>query len=430
MKAVILAAGEGKRLRPITSTRPKTMIPLAGKPYLAHTILGLKEAGIEHILLVVGYKEKLIKDYFENYAKLFDIKIEYVTQKEYLGTAHAANHAKDFINDETFLLMYGDILVDSVVFKEIIRNFKQVKTDGLISLIKVDNPENFGIISLDSNGFVQNITEKPASELNLGNLANAGIFIFNSMIFDAIAKTKKSIRNEFEFTDSMKLLINQLNKKIYGYIIKDRFWSDIGLPWQLIEANTYLLERIKTKILGNVEDNVVISGNVYIGKNTDVKAGTYIHGPCYIGENSSIGPNAFIRPFTSIGDNCHIGISEVKNSLIFSNTDIPHFNYVGDSIICENVNLGAGTKLSNLRFDNKSIKMNINGKLIDSGRRKLGAVIGPNSQTGINASIMCGKKIGENSIVGANTLVNEDIPAKTLYYQDLKGKIVKKSVDY
>ena len=430
MKAVILAAGEGKRLRPITSTRPKTMIPLAGKPYLAHTILGLKEAGFEHILLVVGYKEELIKNYFESYKKIFDIKIEFITQKKYLGTAHAAGYAKDFINDEPFLLMYGDILVDKIVFKEIIQKFKEIKTDGLISLIKVDNPENFGIISLDSNAFVEKITEKPASELNLGNLANAGIFIFDSMIFDAISKTEKSIRNEYEFTDSMELLINQLHKKIYGLIIEDRFWSDIGLPWQIIEANAYLLEGIKTNILGNVEKNVVLSGNVHIGKNTDVRAGTYIQGPCYIGENSLIGPNAFIRPFTSIGDNCHIGISEVKNSLIFSNTDVPHFNYVGDSIICENVNLGAGTKLSNLRFDNKSIKMNINGKLIDSGRRKLGAIIGPNSQTGINVSIMCGKKIGENSIIGAHTLVNEDIPAKTLYYQDLKGKIVRKPIPY
>ncbi|MFX1410392.1 MAG: bifunctional sugar-1-phosphate nucleotidylyltransferase/acetyltransferase, partial [Promethearchaeota archaeon] len=248
-----------------------------------------------------------------------------------------------------------------------------------------------------------------------------------SAIFEAIKKTEKSIRNEFEFTDSMEILVNQLNKKIYGFIIKDKFWSDIGLPWELLEANAYLLDIINPNILGNVEENVTVSGNVFIGKNSYVRTGTFIQGPCYIGENSVIGPNAFIRPYTSIGDNCHIGISEIKNSLIFSNTDVPHFNYVGDSIICENVNLGAGTKVSNLRFDNKSIKMNIKGKMIDSGRRKLGAIIGPNSQTGINASIMCGKKIGENSIIGAHTLVNEDVPSNTLYYQDSDGKIIKKS---
>jgi UDP-N-acetylglucosamine diphosphorylase/glucosamine-1-phosphate N-acetyltransferase len=429
MKAVILAAGEGKRLRPITSTRPKTMIPLAGRPYLAHTISGLKEVGIKHIILVVGYKENLIKDYFKNYHKRFNIKIEFITQKNYLGTAHATGYAKEFIDKEPFLLMYGDIVVDRTVFKDIIQKFNEIQTDGLISLVKVDNPENFGIISLDPNDYVEKITEKPRPELKLGNLANAGIFIFDSMIFDAIDNTKKSIRNEYELTDSMESLIRQSNKKIYGLIIKDKFWSDIGLPWQIIEANTYLMNNLKPNILGNIEKNVTISGKVYIGKNTDVRAGTYIQGPCYIGNDCKIGPNAFIRPYTSIGNNCHIGISEVKNSLIFSNTNIPHFNYVGDSIICENVNLGAGTKLSNLRFDNQSIKMSINGKLIDSGQKKLGAVIGPNSQTGINASIMCGKKIGENSIIGAHTLVNEDVPGNTLYYQDLEGKIIKKTID-
>ncbi|MFX1409635.1 MAG: nucleotidyltransferase family protein, partial [Promethearchaeota archaeon] len=220
MKAVILAAGEGKRLRPITFTRPKALIPLAGKPYLEHTILGLKEAGIDHILLIVGYKEYLIKKYFANCEKDFNIKIEFITQENYLGTAHAASCAKDFINNESFLLMYGDILVDNSVFKEIIQKFKNTKADGIISLIEVKNPENYGIISLNSNGFFKKITEKPALELNLGNLANAGVFIFDSAIFKAIEKTKKSIRNEFEFTDSMEILVNQLNKKIYGFIIK------------------------------------------------------------------------------------------------------------------------------------------------------------------------------------------------------------------
>jgi len=423
MKAVILAAGEGNRLRPITSTRPKPLIPIAGKPLLEHTIIGLKDAGIEKILLIVGYKEDLIKDYFDNGIDKHTVEIEYLTQEEYLGTAHAAGYAKEFVGDEKFLLMYGDLLVDPNLFKEALNKFEVSKAEGLISLMEVNNPQEFGIISLNSEGFVERITEKPPPELNLGNLANAGIYIFDSLIFKAIDKTKKSIRNEFEFTDSMEILIKQLNGKIVGYIIKDDFWSDIGLPWQLLEANNYLLDKLKGNILGNIEENVHISGDVFIGNGTEVRAGTYIQGPCYIGENNIIGPNAFIRPYTSIENDCHIGMCEVKNSLIFSNTSIPHFNYIGDSILCENVKFGAGTKISNLRFDNKTIKMKIKEKLVDSGRRKLGAIIGPNSQTGINASIMCGKKIGENSIIGANTLVNEDVPSNVLYYQDSNGNI-------
>ncbi|MHA1291228.1 MAG: bifunctional sugar-1-phosphate nucleotidylyltransferase/acetyltransferase [Promethearchaeota archaeon] len=428
MKAVILAAGEGKRLRPITSSRPKPLIPIAGKPLLEHTIIGLKYAGIDHIIMIVGYKEDLIKNYFGDGIKKFGIKIEYITQEKYLGTAHATNYAKTFVDKEPFLLMYGDLLVDPEVFKKIIDIFLTLKCEGLITLLEVDNPQNYGIISLNSQGFVEKITEKPAPELNLGNLANAGIYIFKPLIFKAIDQTKKSVRGEYELTDSMEILIREFNGKIKGYTLKDYFWSDIGLPWQFLEANSHLLEKLETNVLGKIEENVHISGNVYIGNNTLIRSGTYIKGPCYIGENNLIGPNAFLRPNTFIENNCHIGMSEVKNSIILSNSAVPHFNYVGDSIICENVNLGAGTKIANLRLDNKDITLNIKNKLINSKRRKLGTIIGPNVKTGINVSIMCGKIIYENSMIGAHTLVNEDIPPNLLYYQESKPNIRKKDL--
>jgi UDP-N-acetylglucosamine diphosphorylase/glucosamine-1-phosphate N-acetyltransferase len=429
MKAVILAAGEGKRLRPITATRPKPLIPIAGKPLLEHTILGLKTAGIDEILLIVGYKEQLIKDYFSDGIDKFNIKIEYITQEEYLGTAHATSYAKDFVKDETFLMMYGDILVDPIVFKEIVDKFYSSKTKGLISLIEVNNPQEYGIITLNSQGYVERITEKPSPELKLGNLANAGVFIFDPLIFKAIKMTEKSIRDEYEFTDSMELLINQLNGNIIGHIIKDYFWSDIGLPWQLLDANNFILKKIEKNIIGNIEPGVYISGKVYVGKETIVRSGSYIQGPCYIGDKNIIGPNAFIRPNTSIENNCHIGLSEVKNSIILTNSNVPHFNYVGDSIICENVNLGAGTKVANLRLDDGNVMVKIRGKIINSKRRKLGTIIGPDVKTGINVSIMTGKIIGENSRIGAHTMVIEDIPSNTLYYQDPNRGIIKKNIN-
>ncbi|MHA1351095.1 MAG: bifunctional sugar-1-phosphate nucleotidylyltransferase/acetyltransferase [Promethearchaeota archaeon] len=409
MKAVILAAGKGTRLKPITSLRPKP----------------LRDIGVQEILIIVGYKEEIIKNYFGKGFSKFNVKIEYTTQLEHLGTSHAVGFAKDFVGDDDFFLMYGDLLTDPQVFKEVLEIYKKSKCEGLISLFEVNNPQEYGIISLNKEAFVEKITEKPSVDLDLGNLANAGIFIFNPLIFKAIELTELSMRNEYEFTDSMQILINQLKGKIKGYIIKDLFWSDIGLPWHLFEANEFILKRMKSSLEGKLEDNVTVLGNVFIGKNTLVKSGSYIQGPCYIGEKCLIGPNAYIRPYTYIGNDCHIGMSEVKNSLIFSNTSIPHFNYIGDSIICENVNLGAGTKISNLRFDNKSISMIIKEKSINSGRRKLGAIIGPNSQTGINSSIMCGIKIGRDSIIGAHTLVNEDIPSNTIYYKDENG-IIKK----
>jgi UDP-N-acetylglucosamine diphosphorylase/glucosamine-1-phosphate N-acetyltransferase len=426
MKAVLLAAGKGKRLRPITATRPKPLIPIAGKPLLEHTILSLKEAGINSILLIVGYKQEMIKEYFKDGVENFGVKIDYITQTEHLGTAHAAKNAMDFVGNDNFLLMYGDVLVDGKIFKNLVDEFRLLKPEGIISLIKVKNPEEYGVVKLNNDGFVEKITEKPAKALNLGNLANAGIYIFTPLIFKAIQETKKSTRGEYEFTDSMELLISQFGGKIKGYILED-FWSDIGLPWQVLEANAHMLDKLAYKVKGTIEKNVHIEDNVYVGENTLIRAGSYIKGPCFIGKDSLIGPNAFIRSYSFISDNCHIGMSEIKNSIILSNSNVPHFNYIGDSIICEEVNLGAGTKTSNLRFDNKTIKMNINGNSINSNRRKLGVIIGANSQTGINTSIMCGRKVGENSIIGAHTFINEDVPPNSLYFQDSNGKLVRKS---
>jgi len=428
MKAVILAAGKGKRLMPITSSRPKPMIPLAGMPLLEHTILGLKDAGIDEILLIVGYKEEIFKNYFGDGRDKYNVKIEYVTQEEQLGTGHAVSYAKTFVKNNPFLLMYGDLITEPKVFKEIVESFNETKPQGIIALKKVKNPHEYGIISLNSDGFVEKITEKPAPELKLGNLINAGIYIFDPLIFEAIEKTEKSIRNEYEFTDSMEILISQLNGRILGYNIEDCFWNDVGLPWQLLDANRFLLDRLEGKVLGNVEQNVQIIGNVYIGKGSNIRAGSFIQGPCYIGENTMIGPNAYIRPYSSIGPNCHVGLSEVKNSIISSNSKVPHFNYVGDSILCENVNLGAGTKIANLRLDEGNIKVKIKGQLVDSKRKKLGTIIGPNVKTGINVSIMTGKIICENSQIGAHTIVSEDIPPNTLYYHDPNKGIIKKSL--
>ncbi len=427
MKAAILAAGEGTRLKPITSSIPKPMIPLGGKPLLEHQIVGLKKAGIKEFLIIVGYKEDIIKQHFKKGQEL-GVNIDYVTQEEYRGTAHATGYAEDFIGDDIFLMMYGDILVDQDLYGALIQYYQERGADGLISLLEVKNPENYGIITLDSEQYVKGIIEKPSPDLDVGNLANAGIYIFPPQIFKAIAKTKVSERNEYELTDSIRIFIEIFNKKIVGYNIKDSYWNDIGLPWQLLDVNGYILGRINSEIEGHIEENVIIKGNIHIGKETVIKSGSYIHGPCFIGDNCIIGPNAYIRPGCSIQDNCIIGSSEVKNSIILSNSNFSHFNYIGDSIICDHVNLGGGTKVANVKFDESSVKVLIKGKRTNSNRKKLGAIIGPNVKVGINSSIMCGKKIDENCIIGPNTLVNEDIPKGTLFYQDPKKGIIKKNL--
>jgi NDP-sugar pyrophosphorylase family protein len=180
-------------------------------------------------------------------------------------------------------------------------------------------------------------------------------------------------------------------------------WTDLSYPWDLLSANKSLLAGLEPSKQGEVEANVTINGTVAIGQKTIIRSGAYINGPVIIGEGCEIGPNCFIRPATSIGDFCHIGAAvEVKNSIIMKGTKIPHHNYVGDSVIGEQCNLGAGTKIANLRLDKKNI--GISG--VDTGRRKLGAIIGDHVETGINASINVGCVIGNNTFIGPGAVVS------------------------
>lgn len=172
--------------------------------------------------------------------------------------------------------------------------------------------------------------------------------------------------------------------------------------WQALEQAEKLLEKMHSKKIGKVEKNVVIEGKVFACKGALIKAGTRIEGTAYIGEGSVIGPNAFLRGPVILGKNCHIGQSEVKNSVFLDNSNAPHYSYVGDSVIGENVNLGAGTKIANLRHDNQNIKVTINGKEVDSGKRKLGALIGSWTKTGVNSSINCGAIVPPNTKILPN----------------------------
>ena len=174
------------------------------------------------------------------------------------------------------------------------------------------------------------------------------------------------------------------------------------------------MKKINKKIDGDVEKNTTIKGKVVIGKNTTIMAGSYIEGPVAIGDNCKIGPNSYIRPFTSIGNNCHVGNAcEIKNSIIMDNSNAPHQNYVGDSIIGCNCNLGAGTKIANLRLDKKNVYVVLNGKKLDTKRRKLGVVTGDNVQMGINSMANIGTIIGNDVFIGPGAMAKGEIKPHT-----------------
>jgi len=423
LKAVILAAGEGTRLRPLTLTRPKQIFPLAGKPLLEHTLSALKKTGIREVLIVVGYlKEKVIRTLGEG--EKLGIKIFYVEQPKVLGTAHAAGLAEKFVDNEPFLLINGDVITKETTYQGLKSKFEGEKPDAILAVTQVPDPSKYGIIQTEKDK-VTKIVEKPV-QTSPSDSVNAGIYLFTPQIFEAIRQTEKSQRGEYELTDSIQILINQ-GKTIRTYKITS-YWFDVGHPWDLLDANQTLIKDAEPKIEGEREQGVTIIPPVYVGKNTIIRSGTYLRGPVHIGEECDIGPNSYIRECTTIGNKCHVGNAcEIKNTIILDETKVAHLSYVGDSIIGENVNLGAGTITANLRLDEKCIVTPVKGEKVDTGRRKLGAMIGDNVKTGIGTTIMPGVKIGPNSLIGPNINLWEDVPENSLVVE--KQKLLVKRIN-
>ena len=412
MKAVILAAGEGVRLQPITSTRPKHLITVGGKPILEHCLNAVKTSGIDEALIVIHYMGDVIRQYFGD-GKKFGLKIEYTEQKTVLGTGNAVSMVEPYVKDD-FLMVYGDLLFSAEAVKNVIDLHRKEKPAATMAVVPVENPEDYGVVELEDEKYVKRIVEKPKHEEAPSNLANAGIYVFSTEIFDKVRETSASARGEWEITDAISQLSKE-KKTVLAVKISQDDWIDIGRPWDLLEANRWALMRMDHKVCGYVESGAHLIGPVTVAETARIRSGAYIEGPALIDEESDIGPNCYIRSYTSIGKKVRVGNAcEIKNSIIMDNVHIGHLSYVGDSILGENCNLGAGTITANYRLDGGTIKMAVKGKVVDSGRTKLGAVLGDGVKAGINALFMPGVKVGCNSWIGPNVVVHRDVAADTV----------------
>jgi len=392
MECVVLAAGEGKRMRPLTAKRPKVMLPLANHPMMEHLVLAACDAGIERFTFVVGYGEREIRRHFGD-GSAFGVSVTYAPQRHQSGTADALKAVKDTISGP-FILMNGDMIAKT----EDIRIMCGM-TPPCMGVYTTDHPQDYGVVVVEDDRVVS-LEEK--SKNPKSPVINAGIYLFDEEIFPRVDAVRPSSRGEFELTDALAAYIR--NRELKAHLLS--YWLDVGHPWDMLDANAALLEKMAESRKGVVEDGVVLRGTVAIGEGTVIKSGTYIEGPCCIGRNCRIGPHAYIRGATSIGDGCHIGHStEIKNSIVMAETKIPHFNYVGDSIVGSGCNFGAGTKIANLRHDHATIR--VGGK--DSRRKKFGAIIGDNVQFGINCSVNVGAVIGCNAKIAPSSYVEGQI---------------------
>jgi len=393
-------AGKGTRLRPLTNTRPKALIPIANK-YIIDILLEMMDGMFDELIFVVNHKRDMIEGHMR--AAHPDIKVTYMLQENVSGTADAVLSAGDL--GEPFLCINGDVYIERECISDALELFR---TSGkqVISVKRMENDGSFGSV-IERDGALVGINEKESSS---EALVNIGVYVFKPDIFQAIRDTPKSIRGEYELTDSIISLKDD-------FVIKDYegYWNDIGYPWSILEVNEHIVKNQALDIRGKVEERATYSGNIQVGEGTVVRNGAYIIGPVRIGKNCDIGPNCYMRPYTTIGDNCHVGnATEIKNSILFNNTNAAHLSYVGDSIIGERCNLGAGTLVANLRHKKDSIKMEINGKMVSSGRRKLGMVMGDNSKTGINVSIYEGRKIGNDCGVGPGVILKKNVEPNTI----------------
>ena len=327
MKGIILHGGHGTRLRPLTHTGPKQLLPIANKPMSQYCLESIKESGITEIAMIIGgLGSNKVREYYGT-GKKFGVNITYIEQDEPRGIAHAIRLCKEFVNDEKFLVFLGDNIIQKSI-RDFVENFNKSDYDATVLLCEVDNPSRFGIADVENEKILK-ITEKPKKPTS--NLAVTGIYLLTPLIFEVIDNLKPSWRNELEITDALDNLLKQ-NDNI-GYETITDYWKDTGTPEDILNANRQVLEHICGTANGVVDESSMILGGLPLRR------------PCRIGKNCKIDESATIGPHVSIGDDTIISSDVViENSIIMSGCKIDGGLNIKDSIVSANCHLHGNNK--------------------------------------------------------------------------------------
>lgn len=328
MKGLILAGGYGTKLRPLTHTGPKQLIPIANKPNILYCLEDLKNVGIKDIGVILGnIMPEKVKEFLGDGSN-YGVKITYIVQGEPKGIAHAVGLSQEFMSEEPFIVYLGDNVLKGGI-GGLVQAFVKSDADAVIGLCKVKNPERFGVAKLDEKGQIVSLVEKPKKWIS--DLAVIGIYLFQKRIFDVIKTLKPSWRNELEITEAMDKLV-QSKCKVHAYIVTG-WWKDTGRPEDILEVNRLVLDDLTSYNKGMIEENITVTGKVGIGENTVLKGGTVVRGPVIIGDNCNIGPNTYIGPYTSIGNDCNIINGDIESSIVMEGTKITCKKKIIDSLI-------------------------------------------------------------------------------------------------
>jgi glucose-1-phosphate thymidylyltransferase len=327
MKALVLSGGKGTRLRPLTHTMPKQLVPVANEPILGYVFNHLQEAGIKEVGVVVAPETQNDIRAFLGKGTRWGLKIQYILQSAPLGLAHAVKTARPFLGDSPFVMYLGDNLLAQGI-KEFMDKFQSTQTDALIFLKAVDNPKAFGVAVVDKNGNIDRLIEKPKRPPS--NLALVGVYFFSPKIHEAIDQIKPSARGELEITDAIQKLM-KTGKTVRGQILED-WWLDTGKKDDFLEANTTVLDSYtKRSVLGKMDGKSKVDGRVQLAKTAKVINGC-IRGPAVIGKHCRI-ENSFIGPYTTIGHGTKIINSAIEHSVIMDKCRIENIPRLEDSLI-------------------------------------------------------------------------------------------------
>jgi len=339
MKGVVLAGGTGSRLRPITHTGPKQLVPVANKPVIEYAIDDLVEAGITDIGVVLGDKGREEIQAYLGDGSDFGVDITYIVQGEPLGLAHAVGCAKEFVGDDSFVVYLGDDLMREGIV-DFVADFDPEAYAAGIGLQRVDEPERYGIVEVDgvptagtadpdAVGDVVGLVEKPDDPPS--DLALIGIYVFTPAIFDQIEKLKPSWRGELEITEAIQGLIDDGNR-IQSHVVHG-WWKDTGKPEDVIHANRLVLDDIERDVRGTIEDGADVTGRLELGEGSVVEAGATVRGPVSVGANTTVESGTYVGPYTSIGDDCDVGDVHIESSVVIGESTIRCDRRIVDSVI-------------------------------------------------------------------------------------------------